>query len=347
MEHLGDFTEIREKMRPANNISTWFFILCLVILSLPSHLLAQSLSPVPVGIAGLNNNTIHSYVSRDTGLFRKYGLDARLVVFQAGSLLAQASMAGEVKISMIAGPVSIASRSAGSDSIIVASVINTVPYKMIVAKGIVRSDQLKGKRIGISRFGSSTDTAVRLFLAKFSLSADKDVVLVQAGEQSNRYAALVAGTIDATIVGVPLDITAQKQGYPVLADLAQLQIPYPQAVVETTDRIVRDEPQLVKSYLKGLIAGIHYGVTNPERTKAILDKYVNIKNPEFLAATYQDYVHITDPKAYPNMEGIRFALEEVAKRLPAAKGRKPEEFVNLRFLQELEREGFLKELYGK
>jgi len=122
---------------------------------------------------------------------------------------------------------------------------------------LTAESELKGKRIGISRFGSSTDTAVRLFLAKFSLSADKDVVLVQAGEQSNRFAALVARTLDATIVGVPLDITAQKQGYPVLADLAQLRIPYPQAVVETTDRIVRDEPQLVKSYLKGLIAGIH------------------------------------------------------------------------------------------
>ena len=90
----------------------------------------------------------------------------------------------------------------------------------------------------------------------------------------------------------------------------------------------------------------HYGVTNPERTKAILDKYVKIKNPEFLEATYQDYVHITDPRVYPNMEGIRFALEEVAKRSPS-KGRKPEEFVNLRFLQELECEGFFKELYGK
>ena len=170
----------------------------------PSKLSAQSLPVVPVGIAGLNNNTIHSYVSRDTGLFRKYGIDARLVVFQAGSLLAQASMAGEVKISMVAGPVTIASRAAGSDSIIIGALINTLPYKMIVAKGITRSDQLKGKKIGISRFGSSTDTAVRLFLAKFALNADKDVVLVQAGEQANRFAALAAGTIDATIVGVPI-----------------------------------------------------------------------------------------------------------------------------------------------
>ena len=320
---------------------------CVSFALAPNKLSAQSLTAVPVGIAGLNNNTIHSYVSRDTGLFRKYGVDARLVVFQAGSLLAQASMAGEVKISMVAGPVTIASRAAGSDSIIIGALINTLPYKMIVAKGITRSDQLKGKKIGISRFGSSTDTAVRLFLAKFALNADKDVVLVQAGEQANRFAALAGGTIDATIVGVPLDVTAQKQGFPVLADLAQQQIPYPQAIVETTDRLIREEPQLVKNYLKGLIAGIHYGITHPDPTKAILDKYVKIKNPEFLSATYQDYVQITDPKAYPNIEGIRLALEEVAKRSSAAKGKKPEEFVNLRFLQELEKEGFFRELYGK
>ncbi len=323
-------------------------LLCLIVSSsLPPSLFAQTLRTVPVGIAGLNNNTIHSFVSRDTGLFRKYGMDARLVVFQAGSLLAQASMAGEVKISMVAGPVTIASRAAGSDSIIVGALINTLPYKMIVAKGITRSDQLRGKKIGISRFGSSTDTAVRLFLSKFTLNPDKDVVLVQAGEQSSRFAALAGGAIDATIVGVPLDITAQKQGFPVLADLAQLQIPYPQAIVETTDRLIREEPQLVKNYLKGLIAGIHYGKSNPEPTKAILDKYVKIKNQEFLSATYEDYVQITDPKAYPNLEGIRFALEEVAKRSPAAKGKKPEEFVNLKFLEELEREGFFKEIYAK
>ena len=312
-----------------------------------AHLFAQAPTPLAVGIAGLNNNTIHSFVSRDAGLFRKYGLDPNLILFQAGSLLAQASMAGEVKIAMVSGPVTIAARSAGSDSTIVGALINTLPYKMIVSKGISRSEHLRGKKIGISRFGSSTDTAVRLFLAKFSLVPDKDVTIVQTGEQSSRFAALVAGTIDATIVGVPLDVTARSQGYPILADLSQLQIPYPQAIMETTDRMIRDEPQVVKNYLKGLIEGIHFGISNPEKTKAILNKYVNIKTPQFLEATYQDYVQITDRRASPNLEGIRFALEEVAKRAPAAKGRRPEEFVNLRFLQELEREGFYKEVYGK
>ena len=252
-----------------------------------------------MGIAGLNNNTIHSFVSRDTGLFRKYGLDARLVVFQAGSLLAQAAMAGEVRFRWWPDPVTIASRSAGSDSVIVGALINTLPYKMIVAKGMTQSDQLRGKKIGISRFGSSTDTAVRLFLAKFALNPDKDVVLVQTGEQGNRFAALVGGTIDATIVGVPLDITAQKQGYPVLADLDKLSDSVPSGDCGNDRSSHPGRTPARQKLFKGLIAGIQYGISNPEPTKAILDKYVKINNPEFLAATYQDYVHITDRKAYP------------------------------------------------
>src|SRR5215208_780233 len=143
---------MRLSMKIVSRFFAAFAILCFSVIAAPFNLSAQNLSVIQVGIAGLNNNTIHSYVSRDVGFFRKYGIDARLVVFQAGSLLAQASMAGEVKISMVAGPVTIASRSAGSDSVIIGALINSLPYKMIVAKGIARTDQLKGKKIGISRF---------------------------------------------------------------------------------------------------------------------------------------------------------------------------------------------------
>src|SRR6476646_2715008 len=117
-------------MRIVSRLFPAFAIFGFSVMTAPVHVSAQNLSAVQVGIAGLNNNTIHSYVSRDVGFFRKYGIDARLVVFQAGSLLAQASMAGEVKISMVAGPVTIASRAAGSDSIIIGALINTLPYKM-------------------------------------------------------------------------------------------------------------------------------------------------------------------------------------------------------------------------
>jgi NitT/TauT family transport system substrate-binding protein len=310
----------------------------------PFPLAAQTQTPVVVGVAGMSASLIHPFVARDAGLFQKHGIDARLVLFEGGSLLAQAAMAGEVKFSVTSGPVTIASRSAGADTIVVAGYINTLPYNLVTAKDITKLEQLKGKKIAISRFGSTTDTAVRLLLEKVGVNP-KDVTIIQMGAQPSRFAALVAGTLDATIIAPPFDITARKQGYNVLVNLAELGIPYPQQVIETTDRFIRENPQAVKNFLKGFIAGIHYGLTNKEGAKKIIAKYLKVADPEILEATYASYVQTTDRRAFPNIEGFRYGLEEVAKRLPAAKDKKPEDFINMRFLNELEKEGFFKELY--
>lgn len=306
---------------------------------------AQGQTTVMVGVAGLSAALIHPFIAKDAGMFQKYGIDARLVLFEGGSLLAQASMAGEIKISTTSGPVTIASRSAGADTIVVAGYINTLPYNLVTNKTITRLEQLRGKKIAISRFGSNTDTAVRLLLEKVGLNPAKDVTIIQVGAQPTRFQALVAGTIDATIIAPPFDITAKKQGYNVLVNLAELSIPYPQQVVETTDRFIRENPQVVKNYLKGFIAGIHYGLTNKEGAKKIIAKYLRISDPEILDATYASYAQTTDRRAYPNLQGFQYAVEELARRVPTAKDKKAEDFINMRFLNELEKEGFFKELY--
>ena len=168
------------------NISVWIAFFFLLLL-LPSHITAQTHPPVIVGVAGMSAALIHPFVAKDSGQFQKYGVDARLVLFEGGSLLAQAAMAGETKISVTSGPVTIASRSAGADTIVVAGYINTLPYNLVTAKSITSLDQLKGKKIAISRFGSNTDTAVRLLLEKVGLNPAKDVTLIQMGAQPSRF----------------------------------------------------------------------------------------------------------------------------------------------------------------
>ena len=315
------------------------------IAALPAPASAQKEQPIMVGVAGMSAALIHPFIAKDSGMFQKYGVDARLVLFEGGSLLAQASMAGEIKISTTSGPVTIASRSAGADTIAVAGYINTLPYNLVTNKTITNLEQLKGKKIAISRFGSNTDTAVRLLLEKVGLNPNKDVTIIQVGAQPTRFQALVAGTIDATIIAPPFDITAKKQGYNVLVNLAEQSLAYPQQVVETTDRFIRENPQAVKSYLKGFIGGIHYALTNKEGAKKIMAKYLRITDPEILDATYASYAQTTDRRAFPNMQGFRYAVDELARRVPAAKDKKAEDFVNMRFLNELEKEGFFKELY--
>jgi ABC-type nitrate/sulfonate/bicarbonate transport system substrate-binding protein len=182
-------------------------------------------------------------------------------------------------------------------------------------------------------------------LKKFGLDPAKDLAIVQLGTQPNRIQALFAGAIEATIVSPPLDLTAKKQGYQILVNIAELGIPYPQQVIEITDRFSREKPQTVKNFLKGFLEGVYYVATHKAETKRIITKYLKTADAEILEATYQSYLQVTDYSGYPDLEGMRNALDEVAQRVPAAKSKKPEDFVNTRFLKELEAEGFFKELH--
>ena len=297
--------------------------------------------PMIVGVSGPSINMMYAFVTRDAGLWQKHNSEPRVVLFEAGSVLAQAMLSGDIKMSISSGPAVIASRSQGAEAIIVAAFVNTLPYSLVSAKAITKWDQLKGKRIAISRFGSGTDTAIRLALRKFGLDPVKDVMILQMGSQPDRVRALAAGSIDATLVSPPLDLTAKKQGYNILVNLVDLGIAYPQQVIETTDRFIRENPQGIKSFLKGFIEGVRYAATNKDETKKLIAKYLKVTDAELLEATYQSYLQVTDYGGYAKLDGVQNAMDEVAQRVAVVKTKKPEDFVNTRFLKELEKEGFL------
>jgi NitT/TauT family transport system substrate-binding protein len=325
-------------------------IICIVAaltFSLLKPAWAQTDKSLLAGVAGPAISLTYAFVTQDVALWKKHGLDARVVVFEAGSTLAQVARSGDVKFAINSGPTTIAARTQGSDSVIIAAMVNTLPYSLVVAKGITKWSDLKGKKIAISRFGSGTDTATRLVCKKFGLDPAKDIIILQGGTQPSRLQALAAGAIDGTLVSPPLDLTAKKQGYPILVNIAELGIPYPQLVIETTDRFNRESPQAVKSFLKGFIEGVHYVATHKEETKKIITKYLNTADPEILEATYQSFLQVTDYSGNPNIEGVRNAIDEVALRVPAAKTKKPEDFIDTRFLKDLEKEGFFKQLQRK
>jgi NitT/TauT family transport system substrate-binding protein len=318
--------------------------LALFTLLVVSSVSSAAADPMIVGVSGPSINMMYAFVTRDVGLWQKHNCDPRVVLFEAGSVLAQAMLSGDVKMSISSGPAVIASRSQGAEAIIVAGFVNTLPYSLVSAKAITKWDQLKGKRISISRFGSGTDTAIRLTLRKFGLDPVKDVTILQMGSQPDRLRALAAGSIEATLVSPPLDLTAKKQGYNILVNLADLGIAYPQQVIETTDRFIRENPQGVKSFLKGFIEGVRYAGTYKDETKKLIAKYLKVADAELLEATYQSYVQVTDYSGYVKLEGVQNAMDEVAQRVAVVKTKKPEDFVNTRFLKELEKEGFFKSL---
>jgi len=304
--------------------------------------LAQAENQINLGVAGPAVNLIYAHVAQDAGLWKKNGLDTRVIMFESGATLAQVARSGEIKFAINSGPATVASRGQGADTVIIAAAVNRLPYSMVTTKSITKWADLKGKKVGISRFGSGSDTAIRLLSRRFGLDASKDLIILQGGTQQSRLQGLLAGVIDATLVSPPLDFTAKKQGLNILTNIAELAIPYPQLVIETTDRFNREHPQKVKNLLRGFIEGLRYATTHKDETKSTITKYLKTTDPEILEATYRSFMQVTDYNAMPNLEGIRNAIDEVAQRVSAVRNRKPEEFVNLRFLQELEHEGFFK-----
>ncbi len=307
----------------------------------------EKLEKIVVGVAGLSGPLAHAFIPKDAGLYQKYGLDVDLVFFQGGTQLIQATLAGGVNLAVTAGPEVVNARVGGADVTMILGYMNTLPYSIVGAKNITKFEQLKGKSAAISKFGSTSDLAMRYALEKNGLKPNKDVTIIQLGDQTTRFAGLTGGSVQATVISPPFDITARKLGYNILADMADLGLPYQHETVATTDRFLKDRPEAARRFIRAFLAGIHLWMTDEKRTKQILAKRLKITDPEILDETYRAYKKLTEKKPYPTLKGIEFQIEDVAKKNPKAKGMKPEDFINIALLKELDQSGFIDNLYKK
>lgn len=307
----------------------------------------QKLEKVVVGVAGLSGPLAHAFIPKDSGLYEKYGLDVDLVFFQGGTQLIQATIAGGVNFAVTAGPEIINGRLGGSDLTMILGYMNTLPYSIATAKNVTKFEQLKGGKAAISKFGSTSDLAMRYALERNGLAPNKDVTIIQLGDQTTRFAGLTGGSVQATVISPPFDITAKKLGYNILADMADLGLPYQHETVATTERFLKERPEAARKFVRAFIAGIHLWMTDEKKTAEILAKRLRITDKEILNETYRAYMKLTERKPYPTLKGIEFQIQEAARTNPKAKGAKPEEFINIAILKELDQSGFIDNLYKK
>jgi len=307
----------------------------------------EKLEKLYVGVAGLSGALAHAFIPKDAGLYEKYGLDVDLVFFQGGTQGVQSLIAGGVQFIVSSGSEIIAARVAGADATMVAGYMNTVPYSIVADKTIRRFADLKGAKAAVSRFGTTSDLAVRYAFEQNGLIAGKDITLVQLGDQGSRFAALTGGTVQATVISPPFDLTAKKLGYRILADMADLGLHYQHEAIATTERLLAERPETARRFLKAFITGIHLWMTDEKRTKEILAKRLRIKDNEVLDETYSAYKKLTEKKPYPTLKGLEFQIADLALRNPKAKGARSETFVNLGLLKEIDKSGFIDGLYKR
>lgn len=325
------------------------FITMLVVVSLlmvwNQHALAQ-LTKLTVGYSAISGDQLPAWVAKESGIFEKNGLDVQLVFFTGGSTAVMALVAADTPISQVAGAGVITGALAGSDTVLVVGGITSLNYYLMAQSQIKTPEQLKGGQVAISRFGSASDFIARFALSKIGLTPGKDVTLVQIGSTGARMDATLAGRVQATVINPPASFIAEKRGMTTLADLPKLGLLYQHTSAASTRRYIRENPDIVRRYVRSQVEAVHRIYTDKETSIKTLGKYFGRGvERDILEKTWANLLNenVLPRKQYPSLEGIKTILETEAKGKPA----KPEDFVDVTFIRELDKSGYIDSLYKK
>ena len=323
-------------------------ILWAVVLVFPLSAFSQSkpLKQIYVGVSSVSMGNIIIYVTKEAKLFEKYGLYADPVAMRGSGESSKAMIGGSIQIAPIATPTVINADLSGSDLVILAHTLPGVVHAMIVKPETKRVEDLRGKRIGVTTFGSLTDFLVRHILRKKGLNPDRDVALIQIGGDPERIAALKQGAIDAASLSFPGYGIAMKMGYSMLWDSAK-EIDYPWIEITTRRSTVQKERDMVMSYMKAHLEGTALFKKDREFGKKVIKKTLRVSDEELVNESYELFSQAFLPAPYPNTIGMKTSFEYVAATRPEVWNHKPEEFTDRSFVEELDRTGFIKKLYEK
>lgn len=301
-----------------------------------------------IGIPGISAEFTPVWAAKEKGRLKKYGLDVEIISFQGGTQLVQALMGGSLDFAVMGGAYLTAAVQ-GADLVMVATHMDRFPYSLIVKPAIKRVEDLRGTKLAISRFGSTSEAALRVSLQRTGINPDKDVTIFQVGGQTARFAALKAGTVDGTVVIPPLTGAAQRLGFNALFSMAKLGIPYPQEGVVVTRQCIANRRDTVMRFLRGFLEGTRDIKTDKEFAISVIAKNLKLdprKDREALEDSFQEIVveqMLRNPQ--PSLEAIRFALELIDKERKVKVSMDPKDYADASLMQELERSGFIVNLY--
>ncbi|HVO93144.1 MAG TPA: ABC transporter substrate-binding protein [Terriglobales bacterium] len=319
-------------------------ILTGIIVVLVSEASTSRAQQIRVGYGSLSTNYAAIWVAGEARLFQKNGIDAE-VLYLESALVRTALITGDIAMGGMSGTTMAAPRLQGADPILIASFLNSLQYRLVVRPEIKTVAQLKGKRVGVAGFGLGAHRGAQIMLAKLGLNPDTDVIMLQIGSDPTRMTALLNGTIDATVFNPPLHNRAKEAGMKILANIEELNLPVQASALVSTERFIKKNPDITRRAIRSIIESIHLLKTDPELTKRSIRKYLRFKDERDTEEAYQIIRDVIPRKPYPTVEGVRAVLDELSPKLPAAKTAQPREFMDTRFIEELDRSGYIDQLY--
>ncbi|MBI2371561.1 MAG: ABC transporter substrate-binding protein [Deltaproteobacteria bacterium] len=283
------------------------------------------------------------WMAQEAGLFARYGLKADLIYLSG--IGDKALLAGEVQFaSPTAGKV-VAGQVAGADMAVVAVHINTIPSSIVVRPEITKPEDLRGKTLGVSMFGTLSDTGTRMALLKWGLAPQRDVILRQMGAMPQTATAMEAGLIHGGFMSPPLSLRLRDRGLRILGDLPAMGIHYPGSILITTGTLAKKDRAMVLAFLKAFVHGIARFKRDPELAMTVMGKYTRVTEPKLLAETYKIFTGVIERAPYPDMQGLKAMVEFESQANPQLLRAKLEEVVDTSFVRELEQSGFIEALY--
>jgi NitT/TauT family transport system substrate-binding protein len=299
------------------------------LLSLTVWARAQS-TTLRIGFNGFHG-AAPVYLGQEAGLFRKHGLTLELIFIAGGSLSVQALIGNSLELLMTGGPPFISAYSRGAKIKIIGGVTNVLPYVFIASGGIASSEQLKGKKIGISRFGSNTDFVVKLALGQLGLTPN-DVNVLQVGGSQARLAAIKSGTIHATVLSPEEAAVAQKAGLNPLLDFIEKGVEFPHVNFVAREEYLQAQGHTIKSFMGAYVEAIRYFKGRRSEAVKKIMTLSRLDDRQIAEKSYEGYIRSLPDDGRPTLKGLEIVLDAAAKEDPKAKSLTVQQLVDLRFL---------------
>jgi NitT/TauT family transport system substrate-binding protein len=303
---------------------------------------ASAAAPAPEKLkiiySSLAGNYMPLWIAADAGLFREQGLDVELVLIESGTAATQALVAGESPFANVAAAAVIGAIVEGFDAVFVQAVVQVPPLTLFSRDVLAVPDGLRGTRLAVTRFGSSTDIVGRMILRGWGLEPERDVAVLQMGSVAEQLAALESGAADVAVLSDPTSLRAARLGYHALVDAAELNLPYMHLGTVVPRATLAARPDLVRRYILGYQAGIDRFYADPALAKQMLRQYIRLDEPEILDASYQAYASkYFSRDVRPRAEALVPILATVTNA--RARDVAPESLIDDRIVRQLQSEG--------
>ena len=286
------------------------------------------------------------WIAREAGIFTKHGLEVEVIATPTGVEGMNALIAGEVQFLQISGGTTASAALGGADVMVVVTTLESLVQSLMARPEIDKAEQLKGKTLGITRFGTSIDVGARIALRHFGLVPEKDVAIVQVGGMESMVTALQSNRIQAGILSYPAITQALKLGHRTLLEVASLGIPYAFTGMTTRGRLIRDDADLVRRYMMAQVEAIARAKRDKNFALKVMGKYLRTANPAALAESYDiDVQKYMLRVPLTTVEAMKSVLDDLATRTPKAKDADPKKFFDDSFVRQLQASGFIDALY--